>query len=392
MHVRGRGYASVNQSVCFQYLLRGEGLVQPSSGSTQGGTHITIIGSGFLTFTLLRAPAIGTPLSSIPWLARGFVWPEQPSPSSLCPSYPRQQQLYAAPTAISTLHRLLLEINDDLLDPATRQALLIRLYDNLPMAVSVGMAPCVVTWANLTRIECTTTAGLEGSANITIRVFNETLKLPNAFSYDDTATPAAVSISPSYGPVFGGTDLTIQGRFLQSASSVTIGDAPCTLVSKNSTHICCTSTPHAPSILPIEVTTSTGLAVVAVEGSGGDLQPASSSSSSSSSLLFRYALEVNSVGPLQGSLLGGQVITIRGRGFHPRSTTVLIGGRPAMITSANDSIVQFLTPPPTHTHMVTFTDGGYDATNGTLIQYNYYYYYFFITRWGWNFTINLLLI
>lgn len=363
--VPGRGYATVNQSLCFQYALS-LASVLPDSGSTEGGTQLTITGHGFLPVSPLSEGAISSPLIWAPWLANGFGWPTTPPPY-LCPDLAEQYSGFTELTPSESgrgLQELLLGLGDsttadDLQESENLQPLLTQLYSSLPTAVYIGSAPCVVTWANLTRLECTTTRHMAGAANVTVRVLGETARLAYGYSYDQEETPTVLSLQPASGPVYGGTAITIEGRALFTTLSVSLGDAPCTIVTKNSTHIQCTSTSHAPSLLPVQVVTLHGLAVAVVEGSGGMLLPLSSS------LLFRYTLEVTAVGPVQGSLLGGLLLTVSGRGFHSTLTTVLIGGRRAEITFANDSIVQCVAPPPSQTHTVTFRDEGYDVVGKT---------------------------
>lgn len=359
VHIPGRGYATGNDSIpCFLYLLTVTG-VQPESGSTGGGTEVTISGHGFLP---AKSSMVGSQLASMAWLGNGLAWPQLPPLPTLCP-YLTDQLVNFTDMSLSDEHtsqQMILEsmAGDenatllDLQDPEELQMLLANFYNDFPLSVFIGPAPCIVTWANLTHLQCTTTHHPDGTLNVTVTVLGETATL-DGYTYDTALTPSIFSINPDSGPVYGGTILTIKGRALSDTISVMIGEAPCLIRSQNDTDVVCATTSHSPSSLPVTVATRQGLARVAMEGSGDFVFP------SSTPYLFRYELEVNSIEPLQGSALGGQVLTIEGRGFHPSLTSVLIGGRLATVTLASENVVLCISPAPTQTHTVTFVDGGY---------------------------------
>ena len=161
---------------------------------------------------------------------------------------------------------------------------------------------------------------------------------------------------------------------------MSVGDSPCIITARSSGSVTCTTTGHAPATLPVMVTTTQGVARTVMEGSGQSLTTMDSSGqavigssgapmegrgeetlSRATPFVFSYELEVNSIGPLQSSVRGGLLLTIEGRGFHPARTSVLIGGSPATVTAANDTVVQCLTPPPIAAYTITFEDDGYSV-------------------------------
>ena len=359
VHVPGRGYAAVNDSVCFSYRLSLDG-AQPARGSTEGGTRVTISGHGYLPVAPVSGFLIGAPLDSSPWLGAGFGWPRLPPLSTLCPSLADQlyETYHLALSEDQTLLQLLLanysdRDNQTLSRRDEIQSAITSLYLDLPISVLIGSAPCVVTSASIDSLNCTTTSHYDSTVNITVTVLGETAVLENAYRYDDDLTPTVTSISPTYGPVYGGTQLTISGEALTDTTSVVIGDAPCVITSRNATNVECTTTSHAPFSLPVHLSTGEGVARLAMEGSGDDFI------TREAPFFFTYELEFNSVEPLTGSANGGQQITIEGRGFHPTRTSVLIGGRHGYVVSSNDMEVVIITPSPIEEHTVTFTDGGY---------------------------------
>ena len=65
---------------------------------------------------------------------------------------------------------------------------------------------------------------------------------PNA-----NAAPAITSISPNYGPIAGGTVITMQGTDLDLVTRVYI-DSDCTINTKTSTTLTCTTQYHLKNI------------------------------------------------------------------------------------------------------------------------------------------------
>ena len=360
VHVPGSGYATaVNDStVCFQYLLTLTA-IQPTRGSTEGGTPVTLTGHGFLPTVTLETSAIGDTLANMAWFSSGFGRPLLPPPHTLCPDLAEELVNFSViSTDDRTLQQRLLSMYDRNtmeLDLDHLQMMIANFYRDFPIQVYIGSSPCIVTSADLNELNCTTTRHEDGSANITVIILGETASYESGYTYDEDLTPAVTGISPTSGPVYGGTALTIEGRSLQHTTSVLIGDAPCIITSQSSVGVVCNTTNHEPSTVPVIVSTMVGVARVAMEGSGEALVPRESP------FLFSYELEVNSVGPLRGSVRGGLLLTIEGRGFHPSLTSVLMGGRLAALTSVDETVITCLTPPPTTTHTVTFLDQGFNV-------------------------------
>ena len=120
-----------------------------------------------------------------------------------------------------------------------------------------------------------------------------------SFSFDSDATPTIDSIDPLEGQ--GGTNITIYGVAFSdnsSAITVTVGNAPCTLVSANSTQITCTLSNHPAGYYDISVL---------IEGMGVSV--------STNSSCFHYLLTVDNVTPASGGVGGGSPIDIYGNGF-----------------------------------------------------------------------------
>ena len=120
-----------------------------------------------------------------------------------------------------------------------------------------------------------------------------------SFSFESDATPTIEFIYPSEGQ--GGTNITIYGvgfSYNMSTIVVTVGNAPCTLVSANFTQITCILSNHSAGYYDVSVL---------IEGKGVSV--------STNSTCFRYLLTVDSVTPSSGGVGGGSPIDIYGNGF-----------------------------------------------------------------------------
>lgn len=100
--------------------------------------------------------------------------------------------------------------------------------------VSIAATPCTsVTVVNSGQINCVT--GAHASANgVTLQVTNPSLlsgSLLSAYNYSDAAAPTVVSISPTSGPVAGGTSFTLTTTNAVTGATVKFDTASATGVS-----------------------------------------------------------------------------------------------------------------------------------------------------------------
>jgi len=170
------------------------------------------------------------------------------------------------------------------------------------------------TVVNATTITTTTPPQFEGAVAVSVTTSYGTGTLTGGFTY--TSDVAISAISPQYGPLSGGTAVTILGANFSDPITVTIGGVSATSISVvDSTHITC-STPAG----------SAGAQDVVVGGSatktGG----------------FTYMADptVASILPATGSTNGGTTVTIIGTNFN-NTATITIGGNAAPIVAVDNS-------------------------------------------------------
>lgn len=137
-------------------------------------------------------------------------------------------------------------------------------------SVTVGGENCPVTSFSATELECTIPAAMS-PGEVSVVVTNPgggAATLTDSFLYLDA--PTFASVSPDFGPIDGGTELTITGTNFSNFSAnptVTIGGQPCVHVSlDNDTTYRCNSPALSAGNHDIVFTNSTGSSFTEVNG------------------------------------------------------------------------------------------------------------------------------
>jgi len=172
--------------------------------------------------------------------------------------------------------------------------------------------------------------------------------------------PAVTSVSPSSGPMAGGTSVTITGTTLSGASSVKFGSAAASSFTVNSdTSITATSPAGQVGAADVTVTTPGGTSA----DNPGDV--------------FTYTSPapptITKVSPISGPDTGGTSVTITGTGFSG-ATAVNFGSGNSATFSVDDPSTITATAPGTGTlgavDVTVTTPGGTSATT-SADQYTY---------------------
>lgn len=128
------------------------------------------------------------------------------------------------------------------------------------------------------------------------------------FNYDNAINPTVSGVNPTSGTL--GTTLTITGtEFSTTPSSniVLIGDSDCSVTSSTATEIQCTVGAGALGSQSVTV-------IVKEKGKA------------TSSATFNYAAELTTISPTSGSIGGGIILTVTGKGFQ-KTDVVKVGSR-----------------------------------------------------------------
>jgi IPT/TIG domain len=196
-------------------------------------------------------------------------------------------------------------------------------------AVDFGTTPAASdTVVSATTITAESPAGT-GAVDVTVTAAGGTSPTSPADQYTYSAAPAVSAISPTAGPLVGGTLVTITGSGFTGATSVNFGTTPATnLTVVNDTTITADS-PAGTGTVNVTVTTPLG------------------TSAASSADQFTYGLAVSGLSPAAGPLGGGTLVTITGSGFTG-ATAVDFGTTPAASFTVN-SATTITAASPAHT-------------------------------------------
>uniref|UniRef100_A0A8C5H567 Fibrocystin-L-like n=1 Tax=Gouania willdenowi TaxID=441366 RepID=A0A8C5H567_GOUWI len=188
--------------------------------------------------------------------------------------------------------------------------------------VTVGDQECVVVQASNTEL-----------------IGNMSQTASDSFTYDAALTAEITSLNPQTTTVFGRRVLYIQGSNLggpNNDSVVFVGGEECVAMDWTTTNITCL----LPELQP-------GLHQVHVQVANSGFPQTSGVNTT-----IEYILEVHSVSPLIGSLLGGTQLTITGAGFSSNTSDVTV----SIVLSPNYNI----------TLIFISADGGYGWSPASL--------------------------
>ena len=338
------------------------GTITPNSGSTAGGTGVTITGSNFVggstTVTIGGVAATGvsvtnsstltatTPAYVSGSLTKDVVVNNGSGTATLTNGF---TYTLAAPTIGS--------ITPNSGSTSGGTSVTVSGTNFVPGTTLTigGISATGVSVTNGTTLTATTPAYVSGSLVKDVVVNNGagSATLTNGYTYSASA-PTVTSVSPNTGPAAGGTRVTIAGTNLSGATSVKFGAAAATITSNTATQIVAVS-PAGTGTVDITVTTSAG------------------TSSTSAADQFTYASSgptVTSISPSTGPASGGTSVTITGTNLGS-ATSVKFGTAAATITSNTATQIVAVSPAGTGTvDVVVVTSGGTSsASSATRFVY-----------------------
>ncbi|WP_327157884.1 IPT/TIG domain-containing protein [Streptomyces tubercidicus] len=162
--------------------------------------------------------------------------------------------------------------------------------------------------------------------------------------------PAVLDISPSSGPVAGGSTVTVTGRGLATAGSVLFGGTAVTPTVLSDSELTAVSPAHATGEVSLVVTARGGTATA------------------SETFAFVPAPDVTGFSPLTGLPAGGTLVDITGTALAT-TTGVAFGGVPATFAVLSDTRVAAVAP--SHAlgavTITLTTTGGSDAAPGVFL-------------------------
>jgi large repetitive protein len=284
--------------------------VSPNSGSTGGGTVVTIHGAGF---TAASTVAFGTTAATnVTYVSATQITATAPAGTGAVDITVSTAGETSATSSSDEFSYGMVATSVTSVSPASGPAVggtVVTINGTgftAASTVNFGAAAATnVTYVSATQITATSPAGAIGTVDITVTTGSSTSATSSSdqFSY----LPTVTSVSPTSGPGDGGTVVTINGTGFTAASTVHFGlIAAASVTEVSATQLTATS-PAGAGVVDITVTTS------------------GEASATSSSDQFSYLPSVTSVSPASGPASGGTVVTINGTGFTAGSTNVEFG-------------------------------------------------------------------
>jgi len=182
-----------------------------------------------------------------------------------------------------------------------------------------------------TQITATAPGGTEGVVDVTITTPGGTSAISSADQYTYEATPAFNSLSPTGGPIAGGTSVTISGSSLTGTTGVTFGGVAGTVNSVSNAQVIVTTPANGAGSVTVALTTA-----------GGSI-------SKLNAFTYFAAPTLTSLSPSTGPTTGGTTVTIDGTNFVVGQTSVNFDGSAALsVTVSPDGTMITAVSPPGH--------------------------------------------
>ncbi len=304
-------------SSAFSYVLPTAPLINgfnPNAGSTAGGTSVKIYGSGFTgasavsfgsvaatSFTVDSPTVITavTPAASAGPVTVTVTTPNGTVTTSAVFTY------FAPPTAAPTISG----VNPTTLSVDGGANVTIQGTGFIgATAVTFGTTPAT---SFIVQVDGFMTAvappGLAGASDVSVTTPQGTATRSSAVTYIAAPLPVVTAISPSAGPIAGGTTVVITGSGFTGATSVYIGGPATSFTVDSDTQITAvTGAATTPGAVPVRVT-----------GPGGSnvfMPPFTYTSSSFA------APTISGVSPASGPVAGGNSVVITGTNLNTVST------------------------------------------------------------------------
>lgn len=331
--VLNNGVASITISNGFTYEAQAPTLsaVSPSSGSTDGGTLLTLTGTGFTPTTTVLID--GQSASNITVINPSSLTAITPAHATGVVDISVNNGVGTAVLSGSFTYTASLptvgQVNPSTGGLAGGSTLtLTGNHLNDTSAVTIGGQPATITSKNNTTLVITTPAYSGGDLVKDIIITNPvgSVTVNGGFTY--TAGPPTLSVlSPNSGATGGGTILTLTGTAFIPGTTVQVGGLPASNVTiVNASTLTAVTPAHAAGSVTVVVDNGIGTANL-----------------SNSFTYLANAPTISAANPSTGPSVGGTSITINGTDLAGISS-VTIGGQPASITATTATSITVTTP------------------------------------------------
>jgi hypothetical protein len=329
--------------------------VSPAAGPLAGGTSVTVTGTNLLNATAVRFGA--TVVSSFtsdtatqivllsPAGTAGTVDVTVVTAGGTSATSSADQFTYVSAPSVSAV--------SPTAGPTSGGTSVTITGTNLLNATSVDFGSAVVTLFTSdtgTQIVLASPSGTVGIVDVTVTTPGGTSTTSSADHFTYVSAPTVAGVSPTAGPLAGGTTVTITGMNLRNATAVHFGATVVTsFMSDTATQIVLLSPAGSPGAVDVTVTTAGG----------------TSATSPADQFTYVAAPTVTNVSPSSGPSSGGTTVTISGTNLS-NATAVRFGATlVSSIKSDTATRIVVLSPPgkPGTVNVTVTTAGGTSATS-----------------------------
>ncbi|WP_354133814.1 IPT/TIG domain-containing protein [Bradyrhizobium sp. S3.9.1] len=333
--------------------------ISPTSGPGVGGTTVTITGTNFTGATTVvfgATAATGVTVNSATQITAtspagtSTIDIRVTTAGGTSATSAADQFTYVATPAVTSL--------SPTSGPAAGGTVVTITGTNFTGVTAVsfgGTAAAGFTFNSATSITATSPAGAAGAVDVRVTTPGGTSAISAADQFTYAGPPSITSISPTGGPLGGGTIVTITGANLSGATVVTFGATAAAGFTVNSATQITATSPAGAGTVDIRVTTVGG------------------TSAMSAADQFSYAATpaVTSVAPNAGLLAGGTSVTITGTALSG-ATAVKFGATNATSFTVNSATsITAVSPAGAGTVDVTVTTPGGTSATSASDQFSY---------------------
>ncbi|WFT91393.1 IPT/TIG domain-containing protein [Bradyrhizobium barranii] len=333
--------------------------ISPTSGPGAGGTTVTITGTNFTGATTVvfgATAATGVTVNSATQITAtspagtSTIDIRVTTAGGTSATSAADQFTYVATPAVTSL--------SPTSGPAAGGTVVTITGTNFTGVTAVsfgGTAAAGFTFNSATSITATSPAGAAGAVDVRVTTPGGTSAISAADQFTYAGPPSITSISPTGGPLGGGTIVTITGANLSGATAVTFGATAAAGFTVNSATQITATSPAGAGTVDIRVTTVGG------------------TSAMSAADQFSYAATpaVTSVAPNAGLLAGGTSVTITGTALSG-ATAVKFGTTNATSFTVNSATsITAVSPAGAGTVDITVTTPGGTSATSASDQFSY---------------------
>ncbi|MGO9880317.1 MAG: IPT/TIG domain-containing protein [Acidimicrobiales bacterium] len=332
--------------------------VSPSSGPAAGGTSVTVTGTAFSGATAVKFASTAatsftvnssTSITATSPAGTGAVNVTVTTPGGTSATSAADQFSYvAAPTVTA--------VNPSAGPQGGGTSVTVSGTSFTGASVVKFGSSAATTFSvnSSTSITASSPAGT-GTVDVTVTTPGGTSARSAADQFGYTAAPTVTSISPSAGPLAGGTSVTVVGTGLTGASAVKFGNTAAATFTVNSSSSITATSPSGSGTVDVTVTTPGG----------------TSATSAADQFSYTAAPTVTSISPSAGPLGGETSITVTGANFTGATAVDFGSGNLATFTVNSSSSITATSPAGSGTVNIIVTTAGGTSATSTADQFLY---------------------